>query len=57
MIAKIARHIERLYIDDDGNSTTEYAIMLALIVLVSIGAISSMSDKITAIFHQFDNID
>jgi Flp pilus assembly pilin Flp len=56
MIAKIARHFERFFSEDNGNSATEYAIMLALIVLVSIGAISALGDKIAVVFQQFEDI-
>lgn len=39
---------------DDGPTTTEYAVMLALIIMVSIGAISGIGTTIDNIFTNVD---
>ena len=38
------------FVSEDGLTTTEYAIMLALIVLVALTAISGMSMKVDGVF-------
>jgi Flp pilus assembly pilin Flp len=37
----------------DANSATEYAVMLSLIVLTSLGAIIALGSKIVAIIQSF----
>lgn len=39
---------------EDGPTATEYAIMLALIIVVSIGAISGLGTTVDAIFTNLD---
>jgi Flp pilus assembly pilin Flp len=42
----------RLFLsEDDGNSATEYAIMLGLIVITSLAALISLGDRIVAVFQ------
>ncbi len=50
------KHTKRLWDGDEGNTATEYAVMLSLIIIVSIGAIMSLSDKIVAIFNRISAI-
>jgi len=40
---------------DDGPTTTEYAVMLSLIVIVAIGAISGIGVKVSDVFGGVDN--
>ncbi len=39
---------------EDGPTATEYAVMLALVVLVAIGAISGLGNTVTGIFADVD---
>lgn len=39
---------------EDGPTATEYAVMLALIILVAIGAITSLGGKVNEIFAAAD---
>jgi Flp pilus assembly pilin Flp len=56
MIHSFLRHIGMLYTQEDGNTVTEYAVMLSLIVLGSIIAIASLGNKITQIFQSVAQI-
>ncbi len=40
---------------EDGPTATEYAVMLALVVLVAIGAISGLGTTVTGIFTNVDS--
>lgn len=40
---------------EDGPTTVEYAVMLALIVIVAIGAISGIGVKVSDVFVGVDN--
>ena len=42
--------MKSLLVSEDGPTTTEYAVMLALIILVSIGAIALLGEKVEAVF-------
>lgn len=37
-------------VNEDGPTATEYAVMLALIIIVAIGAITLLGQKVNAIF-------
>jgi len=50
-----ARSVTRFITSDDGPTTTEYAVMLALIVIVAIGAISGIGTKVSDVFTGVDN--
>ena len=39
---------------EDGPTATEYAVMLALIIVVSIAAITSLGGKVNAVFASAD---
>ena len=39
---------------EDGPTATEYAVMLALIIVVSIAAVSSLGTKVSQIFSAVD---
>ena len=49
------KHAHRFFTSEDGPTTTEYAVMLALIVLVSVGAISGIGAKVESVFTNIDN--
>jgi Flp pilus assembly pilin Flp len=50
MTHKILRHIIEFGRQDAGNTVTEYAVMLSLIVLTSIGAVIALGQKIAVVF-------
>jgi Flp pilus assembly pilin Flp len=56
MVNKLIKHIGRVFKEQDANSATEYAVMLSLIVIVSLGAIMALGNKIVTIFQSFSNI-
>jgi len=37
--------------EDDGNSATEYAVMLSLIVVASLAALITLGDRLVAVFR------
>ena len=43
-------HLKKLLRDDDGPTSVEYAVMLALIVAVCIGAVQSMANATAGSF-------
>lgn len=48
----IRRHRVRSFLmDEDGPSATEYAILLALIILVSVAAIRSVGESFSNIYY------
>ncbi len=47
--------MERFFGSEDGPTTTEYAFMLALIVIVAIGAISGIGVKVSDVFFGVDS--
>jgi len=51
MLTKLVRQIGCFLNEDAGNSATEYAVMLSLIIIVSLGAITALSSKMVAIFQ------
>lgn len=45
--------VERLkafWRDDEGATATEYAVMIALVIIVCIGAVSALGDKVSQVF-------
>jgi len=47
--------VQRFVRSESGPTTTEYAVMLALIVIVAIGAISGIGTKVWDVFVGVDN--
>ena len=52
----------RLFLsEDDGNSVTEYAVMLSLIVIASLAALITLGDRLVAVFRweytSLENVD
>ncbi len=45
----------RFLAEDDGVAATEYAILLGLIVVVAVGAIGSVGQKVDGVFTTLDN--
>jgi pilus assembly protein Flp/PilA len=51
----IALKLRRFLVSEDGPTAVEYAVMLALIVIVCLTAISSIGSKASAKFTQIAN--
>ncbi len=51
---QIAATVRRLLREEDGPSATEYAVMLALIVLVAAAAIRSIGSRMQGIYESID---
>ena len=45
----------RFLAEEDGAAATEYAFMLALVVVAAIGAISGVGQKVDGVFTALDN--
>ena len=56
MIHQLLQQIVRLYKHESANAATEYAVMLSLIIIVSIGAIVALGDKIAAVFQSISQV-
>ena len=41
--------------DEEGATATEYAVMLALIIIIAIGAISALGTKVSATFADIES--
>ncbi len=54
-MTEICDLVKALCVSEDGPTTTEYAIMLALIVLVALTAISGIGMKVDRIFTTIDS--
>jgi len=49
-MSKIAKQIRRFLASEDGPTATEYAVMLALIIIVALGAITALGEKVSTTF-------
>ena len=47
--------IKRFLKSEDGPTATEYAVMLALIIVVAIGAITTVGTKVTDVFTSVES--
>lgn len=50
MLAKVTRHITAFLKKEDGPTAVEYAVMLALIIVVCIAAITSLGSSASGVF-------
>ncbi len=46
----LMNRVKSFWISEDGPTATEYAVMLALIIIVALGAITLLGDKVSDIF-------
>ena len=53
-MASILTTAKRFLVSDEGPTTTEYAVMLALIIVICIGAISGIGETVSTIFTNVD---
>jgi len=49
------RALKKLILDESGPTTTEYAVMLALIIAICIAAISGIGNTLDTIFTNLDS--
>lgn len=54
-MSRVANLVKRFVADTDGPTATEYAVMLALIIMVAIVAVSSLGTKVSQIFSAVDS--
>ena len=50
----IVNRVKDFLVSTEGPTATEYAVMLALIIVVAIAAISSLGTKVSSIFSAVD---
>ena len=53
-MSKVVSLAKRFVVETDGPTATEYAVMLALIIVVSIAAISALGTKVSQMFSAID---
>jgi pilus assembly protein Flp/PilA len=53
-MSKIAIQIRRFLASEDGPTATEYAVMLALIIVVALGAITALGTKVSTTFSNIN---
>ena len=53
-MSKVVSLAKRFVAETDGPTATEYAVMLALIIVVSIAAIAALGTKVSQIFSAVD---
>ncbi len=46
----LMNRVQSFLVEEDGATATEYAVMLALIIIVCIGAISALGTKVSSTF-------
>jgi pilus assembly protein Flp/PilA len=54
MLAKVTRHITAFLKKEDGPTAVEYAVMLALIIVVCIAAITSLGTTASGVFSNVE---
>jgi len=52
---KMLQKVRELLISEEGATATEYAVMLALIIIVAIGAITLLGEKVENTFNDIAN--
>ncbi len=51
----LKNRVVSLLVEEDGPTATEYAVMLALIIMVCLGAISGIGNTVSNIFTNVDS--
>jgi pilus assembly protein Flp/PilA len=51
----LCNHVVRFLKSEDGPTATEYAVMLALIIIVALGAITGLGTTVQSIFTNVDS--
>jgi len=52
---KLITNLKRLWKSEDGPTAVEYAVMLALIVVVCLGAVTTIGTRASSTFNQVAN--
>lgn len=47
-------YLKRFWMEDEGATATEYAVMLALIIVIALGAISALGTKVSQTFADIE---
>ena len=53
-MTSILKRAKQFIVSEDGPTATEYAVMLALIIIVALGAITSLGTTVSTIFSDVD---
>jgi len=51
----IVNRVKSFWNDEEGATATEYAVMLALIIVIALGAISALGDKVSETFSDIES--
>jgi len=54
-MSKLMNRVKAFIREDDGATATEYAVMLALIIVIALGAISALGDKVSQTFADIES--
>ena len=46
----VIKRLKTFWRDEEGATATEYAVMIALVIIVCIGAVSALGDKVSQVF-------
>ena len=52
----LINRVKSFWTDEEGATATEYAVMLALIIVISIGAISALGTKVSGTFTNIESM-
>ncbi len=52
---KLVNRMKAFIRDEDGATATEYAVMLALIIVIALGAISALGEKVSTTFADIES--
>lgn len=52
---RAALKLKQLLVNEDGPTATEYAVMLALIIVVAIAAITALGQNVNSTFEEVNN--
>ena len=55
MAERLVNRIKSFVTEEEGATATEYAVMLALIIVISLAAISALGNKVSAIFVNIES--
>lgn len=53
---EIAKKIESFFRSDAGATSTEYAVMIALVILLAIGAVLYLGQRVEGLFSDFGSM-
>ncbi len=51
----LMNRVKSFWVSEDGPTATEYAVMLALIIIVALGAITLLGSKVSDIFSNVED--